>query len=506
MAADGRVNSSSPDFSEENGSLISPSLLETKNLKGNRSKFSWAGTFEELIDFAERHLAIKRETAKLSENEIKKTIKAEHLILNWFESTGTLQLQGPQAAAYKALLIQLLSAETERESLDSRQTKEAREVASTSTVLEETDAASPDDLRKEQSPAEVVSTSMFAKELDKIWTEINSLHNRFAKIDQRCEGDVNNIQLINTLQQENKDLSQEICMLKVRLQEDNNTLKKITEERDSYRKALQIMTKELNAANTFREEQQGQRSPPYPNEETGKEEPELIQSDATVSVDGNENIGPEREWNDVRRTPKPIQKIDTLIVGDSIIKDIKPSLMSASNTIRKQCLRGAKVEDCTTGVDFSCYRCNKAVIVHLGTNNITTDDSPQTIASKIAEVGKEIQRKTQAPRIIISGIIPRNDKRVGSKIVDTNNELRSMCVQMKWRFVNNDRLNESCLNGSKLHLNNKGSAYLATNFLKALNTSTASKHNTRDARRPKDNYQNFRKTKALLASLIQGLL
>ena len=317
---------------------------------------------------------------------------------------------------------------------------------------------------------------------------------------------VNNIQLINTLQQENKDLSQEICMLKVRLQEDNNTLKKITEERDSYRKALQIMTKELNAANTFREEQQGQRLPPYPNEETGKEEPEPIQSDATVSVDGNENIGPEREWNDVRRTPKPIQEIDTLIVGDSIIKDIKPSLMSASNTIRKQCLRGAKVEGCTTGVDFSCYRCNKAVIVHLGTNNITTDDSPQTIASKIAEVGKEIQRKTQAPRIIISGIIPRNDKRVGSKIVDTNNELRSMCVQMKWRFVNNDRLNESCLNGSKLHLNNKGSAYLATNFLKALNTSTASKHNTRDTRRPKDNYQNFRKTKALLASLIQGLL
>ena len=90
-------------------------------------------------------------------------------------------------------------------------------MASTSTVLEETDAASPDDLRKEQSPAEVVSTSMFAKELDKIWTEINSLHNRFAKIDQPCEGDVNNIQLINTLQQENKDLSREICMLKVRL-------------------------------------------------------------------------------------------------------------------------------------------------------------------------------------------------------------------------------------------------------------------------------------------------
>ena len=128
----------------------------------------------------------------------------------------------------------------------------------------------------------------------------------------------------------------------------------------------------------------------------------------------------------MRRTPNPIQQIDTLIVGDSMIKDIKPSLMSASNTIRKQCLRRAKLEDCTSDVDFGCYRCNKAVVVHLGTNNITTDDSPMTIANKIAELGKEIQRKTQAPRIIISGIISRNDKRVSSKIADTNNELRSM--------------------------------------------------------------------------------
>ena len=50
---------------------------------------------------------------------------------------------------------------------------------------------------------------------------------------------------------------------------------------------------------------------------------------------------------------KPIQEIDTLIVGDSIIEDIKPSLMSASNMIRKQCLRGAKAEECTSKVDFS---------------------------------------------------------------------------------------------------------------------------------------------------------
>ena len=107
-----------------------------------------------------------------------------------------------------------------------------------------------DDLRKEQFPAEVVPTSVFVKELEKIWTEIKSINNRFSTINQLSEGDTNNSDLINTLRQENQDLSQEIYMLKTRLQEERNLLNEITEERDSYRKALEIMTKEFNTANT----------------------------------------------------------------------------------------------------------------------------------------------------------------------------------------------------------------------------------------------------------------
>ena len=140
----------------------------------------------------------------------------------------------------------------------------------------------------------------------------------------------------------------------------------------------------------------------------------------------------------MRNPSKPIQEIDTLIVGDSVTKDIKASLMSASNMIREQCLCGAKVEECKSKVEFSAYKCKRAVFIHLGTNNITTDDSPKTIASKLAEVGKAIQPSTQAPSIIISGIIPRKDTTVGSKETDTNCEIKSICVKMKWKFVNSD--------------------------------------------------------------------
>ena len=52
---------------------------------------------------------------KVSENETKKTIKTEQAILNWFYSTGTLQVQGPQAANFKGILTKLLGAESNNE-------------------------------------------------------------------------------------------------------------------------------------------------------------------------------------------------------------------------------------------------------------------------------------------------------------------------------------------------------------------------------------------------------
>ena len=66
--------------------------------------------------------------------------------------------------------------------------------------------------------------------------------------------------------------------------------------------------------------------------------------------------------------------------------------------IKKRCLRCATVEQCTSKVDFSVYKCKKVVVVHLGTNNKATDDSPKTIASKLAEEGKAIQRSTANPQ------------------------------------------------------------------------------------------------------------
>ena len=51
-------------------------------LKANKSKFSWQGTFKQLLQFAEQHLGLTHELTKVSESETKKTIKTEQIILN----------------------------------------------------------------------------------------------------------------------------------------------------------------------------------------------------------------------------------------------------------------------------------------------------------------------------------------------------------------------------------------------------------------------------------------
>ena len=85
------------------------------HLKAIKSKFSWLGSFEQLLQFAEEHLGLNRESMKVSENETKKTIKTEQVILNWFHSTGTLQVQGPRGADCKDFLTKLLDAESNNE-------------------------------------------------------------------------------------------------------------------------------------------------------------------------------------------------------------------------------------------------------------------------------------------------------------------------------------------------------------------------------------------------------
>ena len=250
MAACGSVIASSKSFeisSCYSGSSPTKDKEESlsKYLSTSGSKFVWLGSFQDLISFAVQHLDLNLENSKVSENDNRKAIKANHLILNFYESTGTLQVQGPQATTYKAILNDLTIGVDER-NLNSRHLVNTNNMNDDQT---ETGPASAKVSALVDLSDNIVTSSEFSREIEKIWSEITSIHNRFGFLEKPREDDVNNAQLINTLRQKNQDLCQEICMLKERLLEETSKLKKISEERDSYRTALQIMSKELNTSN-----------------------------------------------------------------------------------------------------------------------------------------------------------------------------------------------------------------------------------------------------------------
>ena len=86
---------------------------------------------------------------------------------------------------------------------------------------------------------------------------------------------------------------------------------------------------------------------------------------------------------------------------------------------------------------------------------------------KCVEVIQELDN-TESIQIGFSIIIQRTDKDFSNKIKETNITLKNYCLGKGFIFVDNDNINESCLNNSKLHLNKKGTQRLTKNILSSL--------------------------------------
>jgi lysophospholipase L1-like esterase len=200
-------------------------------------------------------------------------------------------------------------------------------------------------------------------------------------------------------------------------------------------------------------------------------------------------------------TAKPNNESPILIIGDSIIKNIDPRKISKRRVIKRtfpgKTAIEIKAEVKTIKVDSPPSH----ILVHAGTNDIPVDSDNNCIKN-MRSLALSIKERFPDSKIGISSIIVRYDADLNDRISRVNKQLQELCVKNGFDFINNSNMDNTCLNGSQLHLNAKGSAFLATNFIKFLRGSNA---NVKSSYR---NHRNgdFRRTQPARLHLLEDLL
>ena len=164
-------------------------------------------------------------------------------------------------------------------------------------------------------------------------------------------------------------------------------------------------------------------------------------------------------------------KRSVTILGDSIVKDIKPfkmkRMLGKNEKLYVKSFPGATTNDMFDYCKPTIRRNPNMVIYHAGTNNLCTGDEPNTIASDIIKLALDM--KNDSNEVSISSLIVRNDK-LNEKALKVNDCLKVKCSQYALGFIDNSNVTKVHLNNSGLHLNFKGTIVLAKNFMAHIQT------------------------------------
>ena len=188
-------------------------------------------------------------------------------------------------------------------------------------------------------------------------------------------------------------------------------------------------------------------------------------------IDGNKHDDKENKENKKSKKDNLSRETDSksvYILGDSIVKHVEgwklKKSLGKNHNVYVRSFSGATVK-CMKDYVKPCIRENNPdyVILHVGTNELKSESTPERTAKSVVDVGKNIRNDNRT--ISISGIVPRNDN-FNNKAMEVNKELAKMCEKEKLLFVDNSNINpRTHLNGSKIHLNRNGYEKLGKNFL-----------------------------------------
>lgn len=499
----------------------------------SKGKLKWNGSFNSLQQFVDEILNIKGKWS--SPGGGSKVLQGDEIIIRWYYgNNNTLTLAGSCADELKLKLNSL--ANSYFESTEDFEDKEEGDGQLKLKPNEMPNGSPEGNGKNNDDPFHIFTNEIKCKftalqnELNK---RIDALSAELQLVKTRDQAN-HHEDYMSALKKENSDLREENRELKEKIANltliasDLNTKVKETEhENRSLITTIKLLHNDLllrnkNVTQNFEDDNQNQeatseREQPFTevtsckNKKTTKkpipvtiiresdteEKEEVVNTSEFEAVSGAVNTGqiPEKQNIDLtaevgipnvstevvggsNRNKKP-SKRSTVIIGDSIVKHIDPKKLS-QRPVQKFTYPGKTCEEISEAIDNIKVNSDPShVIIHSGTNNLPID-SVEICAAKVKNLAVKVKAKYPNSKIGVSGLIYREDISVDQRRTEVNEKLKQLSVDYDFCYIDNTVIDSTCLNGSKLHLNNKGTSLLATQFIKFLRSVSGSYQHHKD--------------------------
>ena len=162
----------------------------------------------------------------------------------------------------------------------------------------------------------------------------------------------------------------------------------------------------------------------------------------------------------------PANRRRIVFLGDSLLKSIN------QNSFRKSVARndfafvksfsGSNISDLRHHIQPSLRHNPTLIGIHIGTNELRSSKDADFIANEIISLARDI--KTDENEVILSSIVVRRDS-LNAKGMAVNKILKAKCGELNYGYCDNSNIKLRDLNQSGLHLSEKGTWQLATNFV-----------------------------------------
>ena len=159
---------------------------------------------------------------------------------------------------------------------------------------------------------------------------------------------------------------------------------------------------------------------------------------------------------------------NVFIIGDSILNGLNENGLKKRHNVKVRAHSGATSTDISDHIKPIIRRKPDCVIIHCGTNDITSKEGMDTIKN-LKQILSESKRESTQTNIVISSVTTRSDRvGINKEVTNLNKSIKKLAEENGIQLIDNNNIDLSCLSSRKLHLNRKGDSMLAQNFLKFL--------------------------------------